>query len=104
MRRLALVVVHRRHRNHIAFVRSPGEYAAVERLEALGIGDASVEAAREVHRYVPAAKREPIGMHEPGAGKDRDRRRTGAHIDQGGAEFDMGAGTTTIAVFAGTRF
>src|SRR5205807_5181632 len=35
MRRLALVIVDRRNRDHVAFVRTAGQYAAVQRLDAL---------------------------------------------------------------------
>ena len=37
---LAVVVIDRRHRDHVALVGAAGEHAAVERLDALGVGDA----------------------------------------------------------------
>ena len=71
LRGLALVVVDRRHRDHVALVRCAGEHAAVERLDSLGIGDAGVEAAGEVHGDVAAAEREAVGMDEAAGGEHR---------------------------------
>ena len=92
LRRLPLVVVDRRHRDHVALVGAAREHAAVERLDALGVGDTGIEAASEVHGHVPAAEREAVGMHEAAAGKDRDGGGAGAHVDHGGAELGFVVG------------
>ena len=42
--RLAVVVIDRRHRNHVALVRSSREHAAVERFDSFCIRDTSVQA------------------------------------------------------------
>ena len=69
-----------------------GEHAAVERLDALGIGDTGIEAAREIHGDVLAAEREAVGMHEAAAGEHRHGGRAGAHVDHGGAEIGLVVG------------
>src|SRR5215475_10245118 len=103
MRCLALVIVHRRHRNHVAFVGSAREHAAIERLDALGIGDACIEAAGEIHGHVPAAEREAVGMDETPAGKHRDGRGTGADLDQRGAEIELVVGQRRERRYIGAR-
>src|SRR6185312_14005325 len=81
MRSLALVVVDRRHRDHVAFVRRAGEHAAVERLDALGIGDPGIEAAGEIHGDVPAAEAEAVGVNEAAGREHRDGGGAGAQVD-----------------------
>ncbi len=46
----------------------PDEHAAVQRLDALGIGDAGVEPAGDIHGDVMTAEREAIAVHEAAAG------------------------------------
>ena len=82
LRRLAVVVVDRRHRDHVALVRPPREHAAVERLDSFCIRDTSVQPACQVHRDVVAAEREAVAMGEAAAGKHGDRGGAGAHVDQ----------------------
>src|SRR6516162_10124523 len=57
---VALVVVKRRHRDHVALVGAAGDDAAVQRLDALRVGDAGVQTARDVHGDVLAAQREAL--------------------------------------------
>ncbi len=93
LRRLALVVVDRRHRDHVALIAMPpDEHTAIERLDSLGVGDAGVEAARDVHGDVVAAEREAVGVHEVAAGEHRQRGGAGAHVDHGGAEIGLVVG------------
>ena len=92
LRRLAVVVVDRRHRDHVALVRSSREHAAVERLDSLGIRDTSVQPACQVHRDVVAAEREAVGMDEAAAGEHRHGGGAGAHVDQGRAEIGLVVG------------
>ena len=67
LRLLALVVAQRRHRDHVALVRTPGQHSAIKRLDSLGVGDAGVEPAGDVHGDVVAAQRETVEMNEPSA-------------------------------------
>src|SRR6185437_2117571 len=67
LRWLALVIAERRHGDHVALIRAARQNTAIDRLDSLGIGDARVEPARQVHRDVRSAKREAIGMHESSA-------------------------------------
>ena len=74
----------RRPRGTVIMSRSSepaAEHAAIERLDSLGIGDAGVQAARQVHGDVVAAEREAVGMDEAAAGEHRDGGGAGAHVD-----------------------
>src|SRR5579862_4774507 len=98
----ALVVVDRRHRDHVALVRSAGEHAAIQRLDSLGVGHARVQAAREIHGDVLAAESEAVEVNEAAAGEYRERRGAGAHIDDGGAEIGLVVGENRKAGDVGT--
>ena len=67
LRLLALVFADRRHRDHVALVRSADQHTAIERLDSLGIGDAGVQPARKVEGHVVAAERETFRMDEAAA-------------------------------------
>ena len=61
----------------------PIEHTAIERLDSLGVGDARVQSARDIHGDVMAAQRETFQMNEPSALERRHRGGAGAHIDDG---------------------
>src|SRR5579864_6988981 len=49
LRLLALIPADWRHRDHVGFVRSADQHTAIKRFDSLGIGDAGIEPARDVH-------------------------------------------------------
>ena len=78
---VALIVSDRGHRDHIAFIRPTGQNTAINRFDSLSISDAGVETAGKIHGHVLAAEGEPVGVNKFTAGKNRQSRRSGAHID-----------------------
>ena len=92
MRLFALVLAQRRHRDHVALVRPPGEHTAIKRFDSLGVGDAGVQPAGNIHGDVMAAQREAFQMNEPAVYEGRHRGGAGAHIDDGGAEIGLVVG------------
>src|SRR5262245_7727605 len=86
VRRLALVLADRRHRDHVAIVRGAGDRASVQRLDAFGVGELGVQAARQIHGDVIAAEREGIRIDEPPLREHRDRGGAGTDIDDCRAE------------------
>ena len=58
LRRLALVIIDRRYRDHVALIRSTAQNTAINRFDSLSVGDTGVETASQIHGHVVAAKRE----------------------------------------------
>src|SRR5262249_53928879 len=55
LRRLALVILDRWHRDHVAFIPAPGQNTAINRLDSLSVGNAGVKTSGQVHSHVMAA-------------------------------------------------
>ena len=75
--------------DRFAVVGRRSDASAVEGLQAFGVGDRDVEAARDVFRHMDPAERHRVDMDEPPAGEHADRGRATAEIDNGGAELGL---------------
>src|SRR5579883_3321201 len=89
LRRIAIVMAHRRNGDHIALVRSTGDHTAIQRLDSLGIGEARVEAAGQICGHVAAAEGKAINMDEAATDEDCDPGSAGSHVNHGGAEVGL---------------
>src|SRR5262249_19564445 len=85
-RRFTVLPADGRHGNHVAFVRSSGQYTAIERFDSLGVVHAGTQTARNIEGYMAPADRETVGMDETPIRKYRHRGGAGAHVDDGGSE------------------
>ena len=103
MRRLAFVLTDRRDADHVAVVGTAGDRAAVQDFDALGIGDARVEPARQIHRDVIAAEREAVRVDEAAGGEHGSRGGAGADVDHGGAEVGLVVGEHALRRDIGRR-
>src|ERR1700751_6420038 len=63
LRLFALMLLRRRDRDHVTFVRSSAKHSAIKRFDSLGVANPSVQSARQVHGDVMAAERETVDVN-----------------------------------------
>src|SRR5271170_710325 len=73
----------------LAVVGRRSDAGAVKRLQAFGVADRDVEAARDVPGHMDAAEGDRVDMDQPPAGEYADRGRAAAEIDHRGAELRL---------------
>src|SRR5262249_13259507 len=78
---LVLVLVQRRDRDHVMFVRSSAKHSAIKRFDSLGVSNPGVQSARQIHGDVVAADGEAIDVNESTGLECSNCGGAGAHVD-----------------------